>query len=511
MYYERSVLEDFFYIIKEQTARANHIPAPKKIRFTGRKVSEFKSQIYNATFRNQNRPEFTLQALDLEIIHNGLILDNEDELEYCLTTYYNPLIIYVPSDFNQEQYRMFTKIAIDNLENYKHFGSSLHDQVNLLQQNIDSIMEQYCRIESQSVQTPISRNVPQPMIGGDGLFNSTQTLQNLYSQPTQYTTQPASQQSTRHNTPKGSKRGFSLHSELDDMMSDFRTPIIHSQVQSQVIVNQLPPISMSQQVIDLTDSNIGDEPAHNVMSQQLPQIIPTSPSLQWSEQYEKQSQRAKALKKIDVKPLIERINSLINMFGGPLIAFDMEWKIRLFVIEVLNYALIYKPCPINKKIEVHTSIGGDSVSKTNKKDKKQQELRIDGEKGIEQFGQKVQPDLTVQYYDSQQMLYIIEIKNFNTIKGKGILKTAISENFKQLRNYCLQRKKLEMMGISTNFGMWIFTFYSKKTEVITSTQPFMVSDPIEIMDIRDAEMREDELRKLILIINLLCQNNQCLL
>jgi hypothetical protein len=27
------------------------------------------------------------------------------------------------------------------------------------------------------------------------------------------------------------------------------------------------------------------------------------------------------------------------------------------------------------------------------------------------------------------MLYVVEIKNFKTIKGKGILKTAISENF----------------------------------------------------------------------------------
>jgi hypothetical protein len=28
------------------------------------------------------------------------------------------------------------------------------------------------------------------------------------------------------------------------------------------------------------------------------------------------------------------------------------------------------------------------------------------------------------------MLYVIEIKNFKTIKGKGILKAAIAENFK---------------------------------------------------------------------------------
>jgi hypothetical protein len=46
------------------------------------------------------------------------------------------------------------------------------------------------------------------------------------------------------------------------------------------------------------------------------------------------------LKKINVKPLIERIEDLVKMFGGPHLAFDMEWKIRLFVIEVMNYAIV---------------------------------------------------------------------------------------------------------------------------------------------------------------------------
>lgn len=30
----------------------------------------------------------------------------------------------------------------------------------------------------------------------------------------------------------------------------------------------------------------------------------------------------------------------MRMFGGPHLAFDMEWKIRLFVIEVMNYAIV---------------------------------------------------------------------------------------------------------------------------------------------------------------------------
>ena len=43
---------------------------------------------------------------------------------------------------------------------------------------------------------------------------------------------------------------------------------------------------------------------------------------------------------IQVRPLIQRIQILQNMWGGVVGAYDMEWKIRQFVIEVINYALI---------------------------------------------------------------------------------------------------------------------------------------------------------------------------
>ena len=49
------------------------------------------------------------------------------------------------------------------------------------------------------------------------------------------------------------------------------------------------------------------------------------------------------------------------------------------------------------------------------------------------------------------------------------------------------------MGISTNFGMWIFTFYSKKDEILQKKTPFMVSEPIEIMDLKDNKIRVEEL------------------
>lgn len=91
------------------------------------------------------------------------------------------------------------------------------------------------------------------------------------------------------------------------------------------------------------------------------------------------------------------------------------------------------------------------------------------------------------------MIYIVEIKNFRSNKGKGILRSAIAENFKQLRNFCLQRKKLEMTGIATNFGLWMFTKYSKREEILNSSTPFTISSAIEIMDINECKLREEEL------------------
>lgn len=91
------------------------------------------------------------------------------------------------------------------------------------------------------------------------------------------------------------------------------------------------------------------------------------------------------------------------------------------------------------------------------------------------------------------MIYIIEIKNFHTNKGKGILRSAISENFKQLRNFCLNKKKNSATGIGTNFGNWIFTRYSKKDEMLSNKNPFIISETIEIMDIDKLKINELEL------------------
>jgi hypothetical protein len=60
------------------------------------------------------------------------------------------------------------------------------------------------------------------------------------------------------------------------------------------------------------------------------------------------------------------------MWGGVNGAYDMEWKVRQFVIEVINYALI------QKREAFQQGIGGQAQKLLGG-------LKLDGEKGIEQF------------------------------------------------------------------------------------------------------------------------------
>jgi len=88
-----------------------------------------------------------------------------------------------------------------------------------------------------------------------------------------------------------------------------------------------------------------------------------------------------ALSEIDINPLIARVTHLIEIFGGVNYAFDMEWKIRLFVVEVLNFSLL------------GNNLNTDSLKKncnlTFKTFNEHSGLKIDGEKAVEQFAARV--------------------------------------------------------------------------------------------------------------------------
>ena len=101
------------------------------------------------------------------------------------------------------------------------------------------------------------------------------------------------------------------------------------------------------------------------------------------------------------------------------------------------------------------------------------------------------------------MVYIIEIKNLRCNKGRAIIKQAVYENFKQLRNYCLSKKKEEACGISTNFGNWILTKYLKKEEML-GRPAYQVTESFHVMDMNDDNINEQELKRLVVTIQWLC-------
>lgn len=95
MYNNQPMLEDYWYVIKEH-ARTNYMSRPASIRFTGRKISEFKTEIFNRNF--MGKLDLTISDKDLEILHKSEIMDNDDDLEYCITTKDYPLIVYIPTE-----------------------------------------------------------------------------------------------------------------------------------------------------------------------------------------------------------------------------------------------------------------------------------------------------------------------------------------------------------------------------------------------------------------------------
>lgn len=105
------------------------------------------------------------------------------------------------------------------------------------------------------------------------------------------------------------------------------------------------------------------------------------------------------------------------------------------------------------------------------------------------------------------MVYIIEIKNLRCNKGRAIIKQAVYENFKQLRNYCLSKKKEEACGISSNFGVWILTKYLKKEEML-GRGAYQVTESFHVMDMSDDNINETELKRLVVTLQWMCTKDR---
>ena len=60
-----------------------------------------------------------------------------------------------------------------------------------------------------------------------------------------------------------------------------------------------------------------------------------------------------------------------------------------------------------------------------------------------------------------------------------------------------------MWGISTNFGLWVFTKYNKMDEMLKNQNPFQLTESIELMDLNSYKIKEEELQKLVLLLDML--------
>jgi hypothetical protein len=57
--------------------------------------------------------------MDLDIIHQGKILDNEDEVEYLFSSPEQPIVIFVPTELALVEYKNLMTVALRAIDTYK--------------------------------------------------------------------------------------------------------------------------------------------------------------------------------------------------------------------------------------------------------------------------------------------------------------------------------------------------------------------------------------------------------
>ena len=70
-----------------------------------------------------------------------------------------------------------------------------------------------------------------------------------------------------------------------------------------------------------------------------------------------------------------KIRELMEIFGGVVYAFDMEWKIRIFVVAVLDFCMVSNALD-SEMLKARTPFTFGNFEKN-------EGLKIDGEKAVE--------------------------------------------------------------------------------------------------------------------------------
>ena len=112
-------LEDFSYILREKCVPAESLEK-HTARFLGRTIGEFKQQLFELHYvQTSIASEKNIQLTDLEIIHNGEILGDTAEIEYCINTEQNPLVVYVPMDIDYAEFKYQARFCTDKIADMK--------------------------------------------------------------------------------------------------------------------------------------------------------------------------------------------------------------------------------------------------------------------------------------------------------------------------------------------------------------------------------------------------------
>jgi len=69
--------------------------------------------------------EHTLTDKDLYVLHKEEILADDFEIEYCLNTQYEPLIVYVPQDIDYAEFKLQAKYCCDRIADLRKLSRDL--------------------------------------------------------------------------------------------------------------------------------------------------------------------------------------------------------------------------------------------------------------------------------------------------------------------------------------------------------------------------------------------------
>lgn len=150
---QEEMLEEFYYMVKQQARENMHQAVP--IRFTGRTASEFKQEIFNIEPAVQAVTNITFR--DLELLYNNQILGDDDEMEYCLTTYEKPLLVFIPTELSMNEYKNYMTVALQSIDSYKRQHLEYQSDSLELQQKLERIIFNFSlpHLDDQELQNAI--------------------------------------------------------------------------------------------------------------------------------------------------------------------------------------------------------------------------------------------------------------------------------------------------------------------------------------------------------------------